>query len=432
MAVLNLLIASLTALFASFLSLPPTIMYGLAPWYDTLSTPPPPTPPASPKAFFTPEFWEAIPTANFAASEVSSPPPTQTFCFSNGQDDEEPVEEPRQEESTAEDPLQKLWELLKQVLQRLTIDVNDHLRRHPYLPPSPSSDDDDESDLPPVIDGLSPVINCLPPVVEGPRWDSKERQQERRIRELEKKVKDLTAQLASAPSVAATTSLQPSQVQSVQPVFGTGSASSLASIQGFDFSYRPSPAQKPTFLPPPQKSFTFSGLPPPPTPPQQQPFTFSCSSPPPPPPPQQSLTFSYPPPPPERPFTFSCASPAPPPPPPPPPQQLFTFGNPSPQPPPPPPPPPQQLFTFGSPSPQPPPPPPQLVTTFGNPPSRSPQSNGPLPPPRSKSPPPPPPSQSPPPRSTTLPDYRHQVRADGFSLHDFLMNYPTDLNGKKA
>ncbi|MCJ1462362.1 hypothetical protein MMC07_000962 [Pseudocyphellaria aurata] len=89
MALLNLIIASLTAILPSFLSLSPNVFHGLAPWIERLNTSPmTPTPSA-----FTTAIWEEIPFTNLSAVDLA-PQPTPAPSFTNDEDDEEPFVEP--------------------------------------------------------------------------------------------------------------------------------------------------------------------------------------------------------------------------------------------------------------------------------------------------------------------------------------------------
>lgn len=132
MALINLIITSLTALFNSFLSISPFVFHGLVPWIDTLSTPP--FVPASPKANFTPTFWEVIPTADVCIVDLLSPPPALTFPFCvDAEDDQQSFSVPSHKEPTAKELLWELWQMLKQALLCFTVNMNDFVRRNPYI-----------------------------------------------------------------------------------------------------------------------------------------------------------------------------------------------------------------------------------------------------------------------------------------------------------
>ncbi|MCJ1427365.1 hypothetical protein MMC29_005268, partial [Sticta canariensis] len=83
-------------------------------------------------AFLTPEFWEAVPTADPSAP-VSVPPPTTAFSFSFDEEEEPGFEIPPAEEPTAEELLWELWWLLKQPLLCLTLSIEDFMKENPYL-----------------------------------------------------------------------------------------------------------------------------------------------------------------------------------------------------------------------------------------------------------------------------------------------------------
>ena len=142
---LCLLIASLTALFTSFLSLSPIILNGLVPWMETVGTHPPS---ASPLVVLTPDLWDEFPTANLSVpvlpaavvsipvvSVPSVPPATPTFPPPLEEGNKEPLEmPPPPEEPTAEDQLRELWRLLKLAILCTMLSFEDFVRRNPYLP----------------------------------------------------------------------------------------------------------------------------------------------------------------------------------------------------------------------------------------------------------------------------------------------------------
>lgn len=137
MALFNFVIASLTALLSSFLSLSPTTFEGLGPWFDTLGAGPlNPSPVAFPKAFPTPAVWEAIPTFNLTWDDDTPPMPTPTPTPSfvlNEEDDGETYTEPSPEQATAGERLRELRRLLKLALLQATLRINRFVLEHPYL-----------------------------------------------------------------------------------------------------------------------------------------------------------------------------------------------------------------------------------------------------------------------------------------------------------
>lgn len=84
MALFNFVIVSLTASLTLFLSLLPTVFYGLSLgcWIHSLSTPPRRRL-LSPfkKPVFSSDSWEEIPTANISAPDVTFESPTSVFSF---------------------------------------------------------------------------------------------------------------------------------------------------------------------------------------------------------------------------------------------------------------------------------------------------------------------------------------------------------------
>ncbi|MCJ1422996.1 hypothetical protein MMC29_000877 [Sticta canariensis] len=116
---------------------------------DMLGTDPvAPTPHASPQAFFTPDDWEAFPTANLSVPVVfvivdpvpvnpvhvdPVPLPTSTVPFNLDEKNEESFAMPPPVEPTAEELLRELWRLLKLTLLCMSLDFNDFIRRNPFL-----------------------------------------------------------------------------------------------------------------------------------------------------------------------------------------------------------------------------------------------------------------------------------------------------------
>lgn len=142
MAVLNMILAGLTALIATFLSLSPTDLHGLAPWFITLSTRPVERAPSvSRKAVMIPDYWDQDTTRNLTyldtfATDISrpdfSPPPPLPNVFS-ALSAEEDVEDEEPEEQHTEEQLRELWQLFRQALLRLCAGLNDFVMEHPYL-----------------------------------------------------------------------------------------------------------------------------------------------------------------------------------------------------------------------------------------------------------------------------------------------------------
>lgn len=265
MALLNLIIASLTALLTSFLSLSPGAFHGLGPWTSTLSNGPVvPTPSsASPKAFFFSDLWEEIPIVDLPTTEFTTPPPTATFSLLlDEEEDDEPltvplVEEPTtKEQPTAEELLQELWWLLWKSILLLALNINDFFVGNPYLDwffsrghwqPGSLTQHASAS-----ASELSTEKTRTPPVVV----DTVEREQQNRICELEKEVKNLNAQIQemqrrelppvpSAPAAVLPTP-QPPRFSRGQPVFSTGSAPPQPPLQHFGSAYHPGPQHTPS------------------------------------------------------------------------------------------------------------------------------------------------------------------------------------------
>ena len=263
----DLFLASFTAFIASFLSLSPALLYGLVPWMDTLSSRPPvaPTPSVVPKVL-VPDFWEAIPTANISASDISAPAPDPTgtlifdeeededavifdednddddaFIFDEDDEDEDDYDDDDDEYSdkpTTAELLWELWRLVKQLVQVLTIRINSFINEHPYLPWSP-------------LDSLSLPDEYRPPTIEERflRLKCQCHRQRNTIRELRQEVEILRLQmeemrLAPAPAKDLP-SPQPSQVSPVQPVFAAVPKPPSTQSQRLDFGQPPqvSPGQ---------------------------------------------------------------------------------------------------------------------------------------------------------------------------------------------
>ena len=178
MAVFTFLLASLTALLTSFLSLSGTAFHGLMPWMDLLgarptSSPPvvslmSPSPVAIPTASYASDPWEAIPTGNLSVSPLDTWEPTRTGNFSGSNvtvlapaptfsllseekvgghalstsSSEEPSEEPSEdppEEPSMEEAFWELWWISQRVLLFLTLKINDFVKEHPLLPDQKTS-----------------------------------------------------------------------------------------------------------------------------------------------------------------------------------------------------------------------------------------------------------------------------------------------------
>lgn len=268
MALLSFILASLTALLTSFLSISPGALHGLVPWANTLSnrsvipTPPAPTPSAPPKAFFVSDLWEEIPIVNLSTTDSTTPPPTATSSFvSDEEEDDEPLTEPLVEEPTsneqrtAEDLLRELWLLLGKVIFLFTLNLNHLFVENPYLDWFPWRSRSQPGSRPAALQlaSASPSmeLNRRPPVVV----DTVQREQQDRISKLEEDVKTLTSlvqemqrrELLPVPSAPAVTlpTPQPPRFPQGQPVFSTGSAPPFPPPQHFGSAYRPRPQHAP-------------------------------------------------------------------------------------------------------------------------------------------------------------------------------------------
>ncbi|MCJ1465540.1 hypothetical protein MMC07_004158 [Pseudocyphellaria aurata] len=150
MALFNLIIAGLTAILVSFLSLSPNVFHGLVPWIERLSTPPMSPSPSA----YTAAMWEEIPWVNLSAVDLASPPPTTpapsfstddkddqepfvvptpASSFSVDDDDDQEAPPPESEEPKWEEALGELWRVFKEALLILMMSNHQFLLEYPWI-----------------------------------------------------------------------------------------------------------------------------------------------------------------------------------------------------------------------------------------------------------------------------------------------------------